>query len=255
MGKPQEIEFAWLMTAGISITFMLAVAIVLFVVFYQKKLFANQLKLQQLENEQRKNMLIASVQAQENERRRIAGDLHDEVGAILSSSKLYLSHLNQKNPGSSVVIDKIEQLIDKATQNLRDISHNITPQNLEQFGLVSALEEVCLRINQAKSLQVNLSYNHNKRLSIEQELGIYRIAQELLNNTIKHAKASEVMITLEFSISQFKFLYQDNGQGMQLSKDSLQNQSGLGLRNLSSRAELIKAQIDFQSKPQKGFTA
>ena len=219
MGKQQEIEFAWLMAIGISITFLLAVAVILFVVFYQKKLFSNQLKLQQLENEHRKNMLIASVQAQENERRRIAGDLHDEVGAILSSSKLYLSHLtyNEKN---TVVADKIRQLIDTATQNLRNISHNITPQNLEQFGLISALDEVCNRINQAKIIQVNLEFNQDKRLTMEQELGIYRIAQELLNNTIKHAEASEIDILLEFLPASFTFQYQDNGKGMELTEES-----------------------------------
>lgn len=254
MGRPQEIEFAWLLIFGIGIMAVLALAIILFVVFYQRKIFAHQLTLHRLDNEHRKHLLATSVEVQENERRRIAGDLHDEVGAVLSASKLYLTYFAD-NPEAISVAHKIEELIELAAQNLRDISHNIAPQNLEKFGLSSALEDLFKRVNGAKTLQVSLQADLEARLQLNQELGLYRIIQELLNNTIKHAQATQVKIVLQQKKSQVFFSYQDNGQGIDINSQSLDQSKGLGLRNLASRAELLNAQLNYHSAPSQGFQA
>lgn len=254
MGQPQEIEFAWLLIAGISITFMLAVSVILFVVFYQKKLFIQQIKLKELKNIHQKNLLIVGIQVQEKERERIAHDLHDEVGATLSASKLYLSYLSD-NPQVSGIAHKIETLINTASQNLRDISHNITPQNLEKFGLVSALSEISNRINSANKVKVNFCYNAEKRLDIDKELGLYRITQELLNNTLKHSEATEIDIYLEFGVRSVMFNYKDNGKGVDLKNISLDKKNGLGLQNIIGRCELWDTQIEYESELGKGFKA
>lgn len=254
MAQPSETEFALFLTAGISITFILAASIILFVVFYQKRLFAHQLKLKKLESEHRKKLLEVSIQAQEKERKRIASDLHDEVGALLSTTKLYLSHLEQ-SPNPVTVGNKIEGIIDEAQKNLKNILNNITPQNLEQFGLISAVQEVCNRINDAHLLHVNFEFNDEKRLASDQEIGLYRITQELLNNTMKHAGASEAKIHFNFMAQQLLFNYQDNGRGMNLQTVVPNTQSGLGLQNIRSRVELMNGSVYFESTPDEGFKA
>lgn len=254
MGNPQEVEFAYLLISGISVTFLLAIAVILFVVFYQKQLFKQQMKMQEIEYQHQRDLLIATTQAQENEQKRIASDLHDEVSAVLTASKLYLSHLTGKS-GIEKVSQKIGELIDTAAQNLRDISHNISPQNLEKFGLVSALSDMSERINESDKLKIHLNFNEDKRLELHQELALYRITQELLNNTLKYAQASEVIIDLKFRTSHFCYQYQDNGVGVDLNNISLDKKKGLGLRNMEGRAELLNSKIHYQSGVGEGFLA
>lgn len=254
MDDPQEVEFAWLLISGISITFLLAIAVILFVVFYQKQLFTQQIRLQEIESEYQRNLLVATTQAQENEQKRIASDLHDEVGAVLSASKLYLTHLSD-NPEIEKVGQKIRELIDTASQNLRNISHNISPQNLEKFGLISALSDMSNRINGSNQLTIHLNYNQDRRLKLEQELALYRITQELLNNTLKYANASNVVIDLEFTATDFYYNYKDDGVGVDLNSKLQEKSKGLGLRNLEGRAELLDTKVQYQSAIGEGFQA
>jgi signal transduction histidine kinase len=254
MSASKELEFLWLNVLGIAITFMLAVSVILFVLLYQRKLFAKQLELQQMGNIYQKSLLVNSIQAQENERRRIAGDLHDEVGAMLSTAKLYASSITL-NHEHSELSHKIVEILDLATQNLRNISHNITPQNLEKFGLISALSENFAKINESKLLKIDFAYNLNKRLLLEQEMGLYRITQELLNNTLKHSGATAVEIRLEFRPQKLIFSYKDNGKGFDLGSMTLNHKKGLGLKNIASRAEVLQSKINFESAPDQGFNA
>ncbi|HAS46912.1 MAG TPA: sensor histidine kinase [Microscillaceae bacterium] len=254
MDQSQEIEFAWLLTTGIGITFMLAVVIILFVVFYQKRLSQQQLHMQELENQQQQQLFSATNQVQEKERKRIAHDLHDDVGVVLSTAKLYLSHLIDQ-PEIQEVAQKIDQLVDTAAQNVRQISHNLTPQNLEKFGLVSAINEMCKHIQEAHQLEVKFEHNEEERLAFEQELGVYRIVQELLNNGLKHAQASEILLGVVFQPKKFILHYQDNGVGVDLENLAKTSNFGLGLQNMIGKAEVLKGQIKFQSKPANGFRA
>lgn len=254
MDQPQEIEFAWLLTTGIGITFMLAIAIILFVVFYQKRLSQQQLHMQELKNEQQLQLFSVTNQVQEKERKRIAHDLHDDVGVVLSTAKLYLSHL-MTQPDMQEVAQKVNQLVDTAAQSVRQISHNLTPQNLEKFGLISAISEMCRQIREAHQLEVNFEHNEEQRLDAEKELGVYRIVQELLNNTLKHAQAGEISIGLGFQPRQFSLHYQDNGSGVDLETLSKVDNFGLGLQNMIGKAEALKGQIKFQSHKGEGFQA
>jgi len=254
MSASKELEFLWLNIAGIAITFMLAVSIILFILLYQRKLFAKQLELQQMGNIYQKNLLVNSIQAQESERRRIAGDLHDEVGAMLSTAKLYASSITLHKEHTELS-NKIVEILDLATQNLRNISHNITPQNLEKFGLISALTENFAKINESKLLQIDFTYNLDKRLSLEQEMGLYRIIQELLNNTLKHSGATKVEISLEFRPQKLIFSYNDDGKGVDLNLMTMDHKKGLGLHSITSRAEVLQSKINFVSAPNHGFHA
>ena len=254
MDQSQEIEFAWLLTTGIGITFLLAVTIILFVVFYQKRFSQQQLHLKDLESQQQQQLFAVTNQVQEKERKRIAHDLHDDVGVVLSTAKLYLSHL-MGQPETQQVAQKVDQLVDTAAQSVRQISHNLSPQNLEKFGLVSAIEEMCKQIREAHQVQVIFEHNEEKRLALSVELGIYRIVQELLNNTLKHAQASEILAKLKFENQYVVLHYSDNGRGVDLENLSRTHNFGLGLQNMIGKAEALKGKISLQSKPGEGFSA
>lgn len=254
MDQPQEIEFAWLLTTGIGITFMLAVVIILFVVFYQKRLSQQQLHMQELKNEQQQQLFSVTNQVQEKERQRIAHDLHDDVGVVLSTAKLYLSHL-MNQPEAQKVAQKIDELVDTAAKSVRQISHNLSPQNLERFGLISAIDEMCKQIKEAHQIAVAFNHNEPPRLELDKELGIYRISQELLNNTLKHAQASQIALNLKFANEQLTLQYYDNGVGVDLEKLSETSNFGLGLQNMIGKAEALNGQIRLQSSQGEGFRA
>lgn len=254
MDKPQETELVWLLTVTIGIMALLAVVIILFVILHQKRKLIHQITLQRLENEYHKQSLASNIQAQENERRRIAKDLHDEVGAVLSTSKLYITYLAEES-SSTELAHKVEELLDVASQNLRSIAHNMTPQNLEKFGLVHTLNRMSEQISASNTIQARVYTDFEERLVFDQELCLYRIASELINNTIKHAQASEITISLCRQDQQVTFTYQDNGRGMDLENTPVEQQGGHGLQNLTSRAELLNTSIVYDSKPQQGFKA
>jgi signal transduction histidine kinase len=252
-----EVDFIWLLLTGTIVMFLLVLTIIIFVVMYQKRFFAQKLHIKQIENEHGRELLSASIQIQEQERQRIASDLHDDVGAILSTTKLYLSHLVEGEQESNDIAKKVENLVDNAIHNLRGISRNISPHNLEKFGLNSAIEDICLQINAAHKLKISFESNLDKRLVLEIELNIYRIVQELLNNTIKHSGASEASISIDFSEENehLTLKYKDNGKGIEkhlFEKNNIKNM-GLGLKNITSRVELLKANIHYIFEQNHGF--
>lgn len=254
MDQPQEIEFAWLLTTGIGITFMLAVVIILFVVIYQKRLSQQQLRMQELKNEQQQQLFAVANQVQEKERQRIANDLHDGVGVVLSTTKLYLSHL-MTQPEAQAVAQKVDELVDTAAKSVRQISHNLSPQNLEKFGLVSAIGEMCKHIREAHQIGVEFDHSELPRFPLDKELGVYRIAQELLNNSLKHAQANQITITIKFANEQLTLQYNDNGVGVDLEHLSTAHKYGLGLQNMIGKSEALQGQIKFKSKVGEGFQA
>jgi signal transduction histidine kinase len=254
--QAQGIEFIWLLMSVMIIVFLLILTIVFFVIRYQRKFFNQKIHLRQAEIENSRALLLASIQTQENERQRIASDLHDDVGAILSTTKLYLSHLSEKENETKQLAKKAEILVDSAINNLRGISRNILPHNLERFGLASAIEEICQQINDAHKLQIVFNYNLEERLDLGTEVHLYRIVQELLNNTIKHAGANEALIDLFYLPDHLRLTYQDDGVGFnknEFDNNFMTKSTGLGLKNIASRVELLKAHIDYIFYQNSGF--
>ncbi|WP_299461632.1 ATP-binding protein [uncultured Microscilla sp.] len=245
----QEVDLIWLLSVGISSTF-----IVITIFLYQKKLCQLQLRLQELRGGQQQQILLAISQAQENERKRIAQNLHDELGVVLSTIKLYTNHLMDKS-GLHSIAGKINCLIDVANQNLKVIAYNLTPQHLERFGLLSALNELFDNIRNTHQLKIQFHYDEFERLDIEKELGLYRIIHELINNTIKHSGANTVQVVLMYDSGHLDLNYQDDGVGVDLDTQKVAKQSGMGLQNILSRAQLMNVQVEFQSGAGLGFQA
>ncbi|MCE7991799.1 MAG: sensor histidine kinase [Roseivirga sp.] len=250
----QESDIILIFISSALITVILASLVVVFVVVYQKRNVAQRLQLQELENSRQREMLQATIEGQERERKRLAKDLHDGIGSLLSGLKLNLSH-QQRNPEISndqatFLADACE-MIQESISAVRAVSHNLLPATLESFGLVQALKECIEPLQKPPSFSIHLGISGEPlRLSHEAELGMLRVVQELLNNTIRHAQANQAGITLEFTSTNIQLLYIDNGIGF--SPDD--RQPGLGIKNIYSRIEALGGEINFKHQSANGFS-
>ena len=200
--------------------------------------------------------LKALVQAQENERKRIASDLHDSLGSMLSSVRLRFNGLQQdfafKVPDKSTRYSDTLILLDEAIAELRQVSHRMLPVSLSRFGLKSALETFVQQINASGQLDVDLQIlGYERSLPHDMEVAIYRICQELAQNVIKHARASFMRIQIIHHHDSLNVIVEDNGIGMKTEGIS----HGLGLSTIQSKANLFKGTFAIESHPGKGTMA
>lgn len=259
MAQSGELGVGTMILIGTVGMLLLAMAVIVFFLVYQRRLLAQQEQLQQIKIDQQKALLEASLQTQENERRRIAKDLHDEVGANLSTINLFAKQIEkfveaESKAGKMVV--KTKDLIDTTITSVRAISKDLLPATLDRFGLVEAAQELCDRINQADDVWVKFEHQTpEERLPQNQELALFRIIQELFNNTLKHAQATQIDLFIHYSSPQgLKVIFKDNGVGFDAnaliqSKDSTK---GLGLKNLESRAQVLGASLKYVNPPEGG---
>lgn len=191
----------------------------------------------------------AVLQAEENERKRVAVDLHDSVGQILSAVKINLSAIESTvAPESLPKYDNIMNMVDNACKEVRVIAHNMMPNSLLKNGLVSAVKEFISQIN-SDVLKISMNTSGlNKRLENNTEMVLYRVVQESVNNVIKHAQASTLEIQIIQDQEGVSLTIEDNGKGFDTKKQS----EGIGLQNLRSRIAFLKGEIDIQSSPGKG---
>lgn len=245
----------YLILFGILGMFLLAVAIIVFFIQYQRKLYAQQEELRLMETNYQRDLLNASLEAQEVERKRVASDLHDGVGSLLSAAKLYLRQLSPRkaHPKREEMLTEATQIVDTAIEQTRSISHNLMPSTLDRFGVFVALEELCKRIRNANTLAIELSYpDHSPTWPPKQHLAVYRIVQELINNTLKHADANRISIDFTVEDQHIKLTYQDDGKGFLL-EDKPPQELGLGLKSIKSRVQQIDSEMKMASTPGAGF--
>lgn len=228
---------------------------VVFFVVYQRRLLAQQRQLQEEELRHQRTLLAAAVEVQESERRRIARDLHDEIGSLLTAARLYLRQIQRS--GDPQRNDEIRRealnILDEIIQNTRRITHDLLPAELEKFGFIAAAEDLCERLNKSGGVLVVFSATINRRLPPQKELALYRVLQELLNNTLKHAEAQRIEIHADWLRGRFRFAYQDNGKGFALSDQLTSLGGGLGLRNIESRISLVGGSVSYQTAPGEGM--
>src|SRR5437868_6451161 len=177
---------------------VLTIGLILFIIFHQRKVIRYQFRLQQLEHEQQKVLLNASIRLQEEERQRIAADLHDDAGPLLATARLYLNEnlVNQDKATQLQSIYQARQILDDTIQLIRNISHSLMPPTLKNFGLESAVNDMFQKIS--GSGQINASsrfHDYKDRLKPEKELIIFRVLQELINNILKHSNSSFIHLT------------------------------------------------------------
>ncbi len=212
----------------------------------------NRVKIKELEKSLRLESANAMLKGQEIERNRIAKDLHDSVGALLSSIKLHFETIKGhiSNTKGSQVYEKTNQLIDEACFEVRNISHDMMPGSLIRFGLIPALQDYTSKLKSDKKLAVDIiNYGIPEKLDDSVSLNAYRIVQELLNNVIKHSGAREVLVQLTVKGNQLNIMVEDDGQGFD---PELAKEKGMGLKNIISRVNYLNGEIHFDSEEGKG---
>jgi signal transduction histidine kinase len=199
-------------------------------------------------------LLKSSIQTQEVERKRIAQDLHDELGAVLSISRMHLVQIQNEKATNSTMQSGIQQarmLTEAALATMRRISHELMPPQLENFGLIKTLEAIIAQMQEAKKITVNFHVSDELlRWSLPIELGLYRICMELINNTLKHAEATQIKITLKQLPRQLLFSYSDNGKGL-----PAEVHAGHGFKNIEARANIIGGELAMGNSEHGGFYA
>ncbi|MFU8844062.1 MAG: Cache 3/Cache 2 fusion domain-containing protein [Bacteroidales bacterium] len=201
-------------------------------------------------------ILSTIIRTEENERKRFAADLHDDLAPILSTVKLYTDLLKKKNYrkiNEEEAIQNIEELLDMAIQSTRTISRNIRPNILQDFGLAAAVNDFCAFINKTESisLEVNTSQYKIEQRGIEESI-LYQAVKELINNTLKHASARNVKIELKSFDNQIILYYRDDGDGFDLQAAMKQN-TGLGLNNIINKIRSVKGTVDINTRPGTGM--
>ncbi len=253
MGESTEIVLVYFVgTFGMAI---LAGAIFLFFTTYQKRLLKKELEINKIKTRQQEEILQNTVLSQEKERKRIAQDLHDEVGAMLSVVKLNIAMVERKSDttASKEIASETKSYLDEVILQVRRISRALLPPSLEKLGLPAAVEELVNWVNKGDQVEVVIwKTDHEYRFDGKKEMAIFRIIQELLNNALKHAQASRIDIKLRFSPAGLAVSVSDNGVGFNLQDNG---KAGLGLKNLESRAQILNARIKLRSAPGKGTSA
>jgi signal transduction histidine kinase len=230
---------------------VLAIGLVVFIVFHQRRVIRYQMELQRLEDEQQKILLNASIRWQEEERQRIAADLHDDAGPLLATARLYLNEnlVHQDINTQLQSIYNAKQIIDDTIQLIRNISHSLMPPTLKNFGLESAVNDLFQKISASGVINASCRFHdYRNRLKPEQELLIFRVIQELVNNILKHSNSSFIHLTQNYSEDRFFIRLHHDGRGItQADFDRLNKSSlGLGLKNIQSRVKVLHAQINFE---------
>lgn len=213
-----------------------------------------QQRISQLEKDKQLVAVDSILKGQEEERSRLAKDLHDGLGGLLSGVKFSLSNMKDNliiTPENMAVFERSLDMIDTSIRELRRVAHNMMPEMLTKFGLDEALKEYCNTINATKLITVKYqSHGLTSRIAKSTEIIVYRIIQELLNNTLKHAAASEAFVQLIKEGSRLNVVVEDNGKGFDTS--SPEHCKGAGLTNIRSRVEYLKGQLDIHSEKGKG---
>ncbi len=206
-----------------------------------------------IEHDQAQQLKIM-VATQEQERRRISRDLHDDVGIKLSALKLYLSSLHDKssetkNEAIASLTQNSERLIGDVMNDVRHLLHNLSPMVLDEFGFIEAVHGIADKINEAGQIHIQLiAFGMERRLPRDYELALYRITQELINNILKHAHAKQVTLQIGQRDNTLIIMMEDNGIGF-----NTQNQTeGYGLHNLAARTKLMKGVMKIDSQEGKG---
>lgn len=256
-GITDNIYFLVIMcTGGIA---LLVISFVILFIRNQNKLFKHKQKLHDAELSHQKDLLGTIIKSQEEERKRIGQDLHDEVGGSLSNLRMLINRFEQqKKEGANLTenaSDVYKTLIDKIVEDVRNISHNLSPPGLALFGFAEALEELKDVVSKGDDSFISIT-NHaeaaSDKLVYPVALALVRILQELITNTLKHSSAKRIGISLFMEDELLAIHYTDDGVGYNL--ENKKAKKGMGMQNIESRLDIINATHTIQTAENKGFS-
>lgn len=204
-----------------------------------------------------RKLLSVVIQTEEKERERFSKDMHDGLGPLLSAIKLYVNELDSNEMDVDErrnFIKHINELIDEAVVSTRTISNNLMPRVIHEYGISKAIESFCNKINRTNQIRIQFKEaGIPKDLDQNIQLILFRVMSELINNTLKHAQASEVSIHLRMDDKQIHLTFADNGVGFDVSQVLQDQNTGIGLKNIMSRISSIQGRMELFSEIGKGF--
>lgn len=238
----------WSLAASIALLLFTGVG------FYRKRQLQNKMSLQVEVMKQQDLATKAIINAEENERKRIAADLHDGVGQMMSAAKMNLSAFESEMPfkdeAQKISFEKLISLVDESCKEIRNVSHQMMPNALLKSGLSSAVKEFLDKIDN-RIIKINLhAEGLQERLDSNTETVLYRVIQECVNNVIKHSGANKLDISLIKDADGVSVTVEDNGRGFDTADKK--KFDGIGLKNISSRVNFLKGTVDFDSSPGRG---
>ncbi|WP_300564454.1 ATP-binding protein [Flavobacterium sp.] len=233
---------------------LMALVLILFFYFSRKKIVQQEVEKRNLEVQYQKTLLHSVLVTQEEERKRIAQDLHDDISSklnIVSLNSHLLTTPNLTEEEIAEISTNIINLSSKVLSNSRRLAHDLLPPVLEKFGLHAGVKELCLEFNSSKAVAVK--YENHIEFDIDENqkhLHVFRILQELMNNSLRHGKSTEISISFEKENNANYCKYSDNGIGFDIHK--LENQRGLGMKSIESRISFLNGSININSQIEKG---
>ena len=254
MAQSPSLDLYVLLFGGTIAMLLLASGVIGFILLYQRRIIRQDLAFKEAEAKHQQNLYQGTLEAIENERKRLARDLHDEVGAALSVLRLLVGQMQQNPVEIKVLVatsDKCKMLIDSTIDNVRRISNDLLPQGLEEFGLPYAVEGLCEKTVEISKIDIRLKAENVAEINTKISIIVYRLIQELLNNAVKHSEATTIDLLLKKEQNELIFEYTDNGKGFDFAE--AYEKRSLGLKNIETRTKMINGTTKFETKPNEGL--
>lgn len=233
----------------ISILFVVISSGMFFVFLRKKKIFQQRIEDQKIEIEHQKQMLKTAFESQENERKYLAKELHDDIGMMLMTLRINLN--DQKEDPAH----ELRLLVDKTHESIRRLSWDLMPTTMDNFGLFQATHEMCERLSSIHTASIRF-HEEGVRMSLDkdQELLLYRIAQEAITNAIKHSNASKINVLFSWTRESLTLSITDDGLGFDFptTKNKISGRHGLGLFNMENRVALLGGELTFEKNQPSG---
>ena len=233
--------------------FILAIGIVVFVMAYQKKVLSSQNEMQLAENKFQRQLIEATLLTEQEEREKIAKNLHDDLGTSLNVLRLNIEKLN-RNTTDLQIVQTVSQnsldMINNAIQDLRSISRDLMPATLLKLGLTQSIIELCKQINETGSTNIEFNLvDFSNQIKEKIEIQLYHICREVINNLLKHAHPTKVFIQLTYT-NKISVIFNHNGEG--ISDEEIRKiyalNKGIGLKSIESRIRMINGKITYHQK-------
>ncbi len=226
---------------------VLAFGLILFVIMYQRRIIAHQMELKNVNAQKELELVQASIQSEEEERMRIASELHDDVGATLASARLFL-YKDKNSQFDEKIINQSKILLDESITKIRNISHKLQPATLQHLGLELSLQALVETLNKSEIMSAtHVVLQPLPRVADNVELAVYRVSQEIIANILKHAKATSVTLETGVNEAGITILFTHDGAGLtqELYEMQIYKKGSTGLKNIVNRLKSINATIHF----------
>lgn len=220
-----------------------------------KRIFNIQKRIEDLKRKKEADVFSAIIKAEEEQKKKFSKELHDGLGPLLSSVKMTLSAISKKPHADNVpeLLKRTELSIDESISSIKEIANSMNPHVLNNFGIEKAIKSFINKLPDKIAANIHFESNiNNKRFNPNIEITIYRVVCELINNSLKHANAQNVFITIEENKSIININYLDDGVGFYLEDEDLNN-TGFGLKNIRSRIKSVHGNCEIKTKPGAGF--